>query len=477
MYILKLLKKNVAFIIFLLFYAYSHGQTKRLPPLFDDLQKTPVLHADEKPEDKIRNNIFVDVSVSKRTVFTGEPFLVIYKLYTALNSHSSVKQQPFFSGCSVKELTAGNEMYDEIINGKRYHVFIIRKVQLTPLQEGPLPLGTATVENIITFINSDDPYKIQNYTATLSNKPSSVDVNPLPEKNKPADFSGAVGQFTISAKADTNSTPAGENVHLQVIIQGTGNLQAINLPVINWPKNTEHFDASDTQYIPKIIFPVSGDKIFDIPFIGSKEGEAIIPPVYFSYFDPSTHTYKTIHTDNISILFTKAIPRKDELKNIVAEDITNRKYLWIVPAIAFTVAVIWFISSRKKIKNDTSVVNADHKITEVSVQSEFEIKPATNFPGELQTLTSLEDDHAFFILAKALLSQAIQEKYNTSFASETELIGVLNDNTKNTSLRQMVQYLYKKCNLAIYAPVSAPHNERAEVCSQLLLLFQQMGLV
>ena len=57
-----------------------------------------------------------------------------------------------------------------------------------------------------------------------------------------------------------------------ITIKGAGNFDAINKPEILWPSNTDHFDGNDSQHVDQNNFPISGDRVFDIPFIGKKEG-------------------------------------------------------------------------------------------------------------------------------------------------------------------------------------------------------------
>jgi hypothetical protein len=69
-----------------------------------------------------------------------------------------------------------------------YAVYTLRKVQLTPLQQGMLSLGKAFVNNLIEVLNPENPFEPKKYNITVSNAEESVEVNPLPEKNKPKIF-------------------------------------------------------------------------------------------------------------------------------------------------------------------------------------------------------------------------------------------------------------------------------------------------
>jgi hypothetical protein len=60
--------------------------------------------------------------------------------------------------------------------------------------------------------------------------PVKLDVKPLPETGRPADFSGAVGSFRMKSAADRSSLDLGEAVALRVTIEGEGSLQSAAAP-------------------------------------------------------------------------------------------------------------------------------------------------------------------------------------------------------------------------------------------------------
>jgi len=441
--------------------ANTHAQQPGgIPP--DTYYNIPVLKEGENPADKLGADIFIRVVTSKNTVYTGEPLLVEYKLYRAITTDPSPGKEPAFNGCSVVELSPQNEPFMEVVNGKRYHIIVLRKVQLTPLQEGPLVLAEASINNIIQYSTADNPSLVKTFSLTAASKPVTVAVKDLPEKDKPADFSGLVGDFTISAKLDSNTIPAGDNSHLTITIKGTGNIGQVTMPVVNWPENTEHFESSDTQHTSQDAFPQSGDKIFDIPFIGKQQGSAVIPPVSFSYFNPVAEKYITAHSDSLRIQFTGPLP-KEQQKEIVTGDITNRKYLWIVPAIALTVAFVLIISSKNQRK--------ERKRQQAKKVLEYEeiVQPAPpapvvkviHFDEALAALAEIDNDHVFFNKARELLTAALQKKLGLATTQEAELINGLQQ-SRNKAITEKIAQLYRVCNQSLYSPI-IHEEQRAEV--------------
>src|SRR4029077_4920930 len=140
-------------------------------------------------------------------------------------------------------------------------------------------------------------YSTEKFNITVRNTDMTVEVNELPVKNKPDDFYGLTGTYTITAAAPTETItapapkkkiPVGETGHLIVTIKGSGNFDAISRPEILWPANIEHFEGDDSQHVDQGNFPLTGYRVFNIPFIGKTEGIVTIPPVKFSFFNTSS---------------------------------------------------------------------------------------------------------------------------------------------------------------------------------------------
>jgi hypothetical protein len=405
----------------------------------------------------LKQKMFVKVIVSKHEVFVDEPIMVTYEFYTSMriNNQPTVIKQPEFTGWSVQELDFDQGPQFEKINDESYAIYVIRKVQLTPLQAGTLSLGISVVSSFVQLPNPDDAFVTKKYTIPVSNKDVTIEVNELPQKNKPQDFNGVAGIFNIFAKIDSNAIPVGENGHLIVTIRGSGNFDAITKPDITWPAHTDFFEGNDSQHVDQSAFPITAERVFDIPFVGKQQGNVVIAPIRFSFFNTYTETYQTISTDSIKITFTKALAKKEKFDNIVDYDISNRKYLWIVPAIALTVALLGFISyKRNKRRAVKPAIITTVSTPPVFVQPEqhYRVRYRTNFSIHFSELESITDIKQFFIKAKYVLTKALAERVDSAQHSEEILIKELKERTYNAPVCNKVIGLYEAFNLNLYAP-------------------------
>jgi len=163
-----------------------------------------------------------------------------------------------------------------------------------------------------------------------------------------------------------------------------------------------------------------------------------------------------VSTDSISVTFTKAVDKKDEFTNVINYDITNRRYLWIVPAIAVTVAFIGFISYRRnnklKIKNTKPVTNTTAAPVFVQPQTVYKVKYRTDFSRYLSELKTITESKLFFAKAKNLLTRAVAERVDSNQYSEHILLEELVKRTYNVPMCNKIASLYEAINLNLYAP-------------------------
>ena len=309
-------------------------------PMPDD--KDYVLRPGENIVEKTKKNLFVKVQVDKNTCYVGEPIVATYKLYSRVRSESRVTKHPSLNGFSVYDMIDPNNDASsvETVNGKPFTVHIIRKAQLIPLQAGPVELSEAEVENTVHYIKSSDRSRhssnglqslldqltedetgedVQQHI-TLTSKPLTITVKPLPEINKPADYNGAVGNFSMAASIDNKNISAQDAATLKITINGTGNLPVIDAPQVQWPANVNTYGTSAKESIDKTVAPMKGSKTFEYVFTPKIAGNYNIPAVSFSYFDPATNSYKTIHSDTLH--FDASAAKKQSpstvLKNILS---------------------------------------------------------------------------------------------------------------------------------------------------------------
>lgn len=443
-----------------------------------------VLRPGESLENAVKDNVFIRIIPSKTTCYLGEPISVDYEVYTNVYCGLNPVHIPSFGSFSVTDVSQPNGAYMAQVNGKNYHAQTIRKAQLVALKAGDLLLDSASLSCQLYYTDLSAPGDQKVGTVIVKSRPLTIHVLPLPDKSKPADFSGAVGDFSITATVDKNVLPAQENNALHLQITGTGTLDNVSLPAINWPGNIQSYDSKDSQTIDKSSFPMRVTRSFDVPFIGNVKGTAIIPSVKFTYFDTKKNDYATISTDSMKLAFTAPVASSAMPGNPIVQDEGNEKYLWIVLGVGILVFIYYFVKGRlaKQGKQEKEIVAGpatDKEKTEDAPSQETEntvpvidkealLQEKKNklneALGELQNET---DSHQFFILAKALLIQYLQDKLDDDSADESELLQHLAKKYPNEV--DNFNSLIARCNKALYMPVVSA-VEHDEVLKRIKLL-------
>jgi hypothetical protein len=334
------------------------------------------LEPGEDVQEKIRKNLFVKTVVSKERCYVGEPILATFKLYTRLESESKILKRPSFNGFSVFELNEpGDGMFTkELVNGKLFNAYLIRRVMLFPLQSGEVFIEPVEIENLVRLlkpseqVNTDTKTwieavmeQIKNAEITsdnlveerfpLATAPVKIQVMELPEAGKPASFIGTVGNYSMQVQLKDSVITNNQNNELQVIITGTGNLNLLTTPFIKWPSGIEPYEAIVKEERSTETELLYGKKIFTIPF-SAQPGTYLIPAIEFSFFNTGTQSYETLRSDSLQLV-VKPGAGSTGFSNLQQEKPTTGSPYFstnglLIPAAIFLIALAAFFFLKQK---------------------------------------------------------------------------------------------------------------------------------
>jgi hypothetical protein len=258
--------------------------------------------------------LFVSVNVNKKTLYQGESLVAEIKVYTqkSLSGFEDIKLPPF-TGFWSQDIESPQQiqLHRENVNGQIYEVGLFKKVLLFPQRFGdvvidPFEITMITQERVRSSSPFDDFFggSVRRVPYKLASKAVNIKVKPLPA-NKPSDFNGAVGQFTLSANVDNTKVKANEAINLKIKISGNGNLKLIKPLKVDFPPDIDVYDPKTSLNSKASTAGVNGNISFDYLFIPRYAGTYRIAPITFSYFDTSTKTYKTLSSKDFEISVEK----------------------------------------------------------------------------------------------------------------------------------------------------------------------------
>jgi hypothetical protein len=271
-------------------------------------------------KEDVKNNIFIKVDVDKKNVALGEQITAVYKLYTRMPMEVNLTRLPSLNGFWSQDFKIPQppKPTREVLNGKEYQVFVLKKSALFPTQTGTLSLDPAEAKGTVKVLNAkkvkqDDPfggffgnayattYGYEDVPVELKSTAIQIKVSDIPKVNKPASFDGAVGSYTLESNIDKTELTTDDNATITLRVSGTGNLKLIGTPVIKFPEDLDAYDPEVHDTITNTNNTIAGYKTFIYSVSPKVAGTFTIPSTEFSFYEPSSNSYKTLSTPSYTL--------------------------------------------------------------------------------------------------------------------------------------------------------------------------------
>lgn len=309
----------------------------------------------EITKENLNSNLFIKVNVDKTNVTLGEQVTASYKLYTRVPMEINLTKLPSLIGFWSQDfkLPQVPKPKLEVVNGKEYQVFEIKRTALFPTQTGTLELDPAEASGIARILKPkrvrqenpfgdddlfnqffgsmmmNDPnfsnqymttYDYEDVKVNIKSSPVKISVKEVPLANRPASYAGAIGAYTIESNIDKTELTTNDVANITLKIAGTGNLKLINAPKINFPTDIDAFDVQQKDTITNTNNVIAGFKNFTYSIAPNVAGVFTIPASEFSYFDPELQTFKTLTTPEYT-LHVKPGKEDKNMANVLPRDI------------------------------------------------------------------------------------------------------------------------------------------------------------
>ncbi len=432
----------------------------------------------QEMQQNAEQGVHLVAEVSKTNPYVNEPVTVVYKIYVSPNASvsgwkevASPQYNDFWSqNIDIQNLVLQQEKYE----GQDYRMVVLRKTVLYPQKDGRLEIEPLTLDVSMEVPNGRrDFFGRQLMVATskvVSAGKQYITVKPLPEKGRPADFSGAVGNFTFTVKPSKTTISNGEALQLDIAVSGKGNLKLFTLPKPQVPAALEMYDPEHKE---DVTIPLSGmqGKISDnYTIVPQNKGKYPIKALSFSWFDPSTGSYKTVTHDEIMIdvlnvpanqsTATKKdsnkqtvetaepfrfIALKTSLKSVGRDDFFGSGLFWGLLFAPFLIIPFIIFGKKKKEAYDSDVTGS--KIRQNN-------KLAKKYLGEAKK--QLGNKEPFYMALEKALHNFLKAKLNieTSEMSRDNIKELLLSRNAKEDTVMAFSKIMDNCEFARYAPSS-----------------------
>ncbi|WP_300728313.1 BatD family protein [uncultured Bacteroides sp.] len=275
------------------------------------------------------NDLFITATASKTTVHEQEAILLTYKVYTLVNLRQLYGKMPDLKGFHTQEIELPQQKTFSLehYKGRNYNTTVWSQYVLFPQQTGKLEIPSITFEGVVAQQTiSDDPFDAffngggyVEVKKKIVTPKITIDVLPLP--TKPENFSGGVGEFTMSSSINSTKVKTNDAVTIKLVISGSGNMKLISTPEIKFPQDFEVYDPKVTNNFKVSQAGLTGSQTIEYLAIPRHAGNFTIPPVEFTYFDLKTNAYKTLKTQPYELTVEKGKGNADQ----VIADFTNKE--------------------------------------------------------------------------------------------------------------------------------------------------------
>jgi len=274
--------------------------------------------------DVVGKAAFLKLICSRTEAYMGEVLPVEIRLYAQMGRLRQPAPQINQEGFTVGKMI--QQQQTKTLLGNQYYSLLVFKSYVIAAKTGDLKLGPATMPLAIPNPNSRLSFlgePLDWMEVTLNSDPLALHVLPLPTKEMPPDFTGAVGNYSLFATASTNAVTVGDPITLTIQIAGRGPVESLNLNSIEQWRDFKTYPPI-TKVETTDPLGLQGTKTFEQVVIPENAEVKQIPPIAFSFFDPDQKRFQTVTHPAIPITVrpSSAAPAQP---TVVAKAETNQQ--------------------------------------------------------------------------------------------------------------------------------------------------------
>ncbi len=269
---------------------------------------------------QLQGRAFILPELSKEDPFVGEPVSVAYYFYqeklprpqnlqiATPDSESMLAEEPYLA----KSITPTEIV---TLDGRDYDVALLYRNIFTPTRPGEFAIGGFGIRFRLPVQNSNSRRRRSGFdsffdldpvfspmVAVDARAPSlPLDVRPIPDEERPAGFTGTVGDFDLSAEVDRKVATEDDLVTLRVKIDGHGSPSLASPPLFPENPDFELFDQTEeTERIPGKGEP-AGTKSIEYLLRPKRSGTLKVPALRYPIFNPKSEGFEILTTDPVRI--------------------------------------------------------------------------------------------------------------------------------------------------------------------------------
>lgn len=236
-----------------------------------------------------------------RRVYTGQQATYEIGIFLSESMRSRLRSNPQFVPPDVRSVIAYDlplpgRLFSRSQGGQAWDVHVYSRA-LFPVAPGLVEIAPARLNWLVPLSNSIFAREEAHSATSSSHR---LQVVPPPSDGRPADFTGAVGQLQVAARADASAKRVGDPFVLTVTVQGVGNVGLFPRPEVAIPwahvvTGPERVRVDSSSAI------IRGDKAFEWVVTPRQQGRHDVPALRYPYFNPYTEQYEVSVTNPLPV--------------------------------------------------------------------------------------------------------------------------------------------------------------------------------
>lgn len=270
--------------------------------------------AREEGEEKDAGPLFLDVALSPKAVYMGEPISLWSRVYLKegyRHARPPQGQEGRFEGFRVDQQEVDNKSGRWVTRPQgRFTEFDVDRKILVPLQEGEFTLLPGGAH--VNVMRESDQFRRRAFMSSFFDPPSQqvrleadgqvVKVFPIPRKGRPADYRGLVGRkLELSARIDETEVKVGTPVHLTLELEGRADLRGLKEIPLDFPPGVTVFETKGSCEIEWTPEGARSRAVFESVLVPNRPGRIQLPDISLSYFDAEKGVFARLQKPGISL--------------------------------------------------------------------------------------------------------------------------------------------------------------------------------
>jgi hypothetical protein len=416
---------------------------------------TPAPLSQNFSKQQLRQIAFGVIEKSKASVYEGEAVTINARVYAQFNA-SHIENYQTYGLSNVND---------------KHQLDDLSSIKIEPTRIKNRAYFTFNCDKKVVFFSGSGTKTIEPFTLSLykdfdgldlASYPTTIEIKPLP-KNKPANFNGGVGSFSLSEEISAKSLKKGDVFTLKLTLKGTGNLQNIQAPDLNLPSEfkvygdpviKENYRYTENGVEGKITYVYSIQANFS--------GEKQVPALKIAFFNPQKEKFEEIQTKEATITTNEAVisarssgqsielvrPTTQRTKSESATtNILQKPLFWSLSIPLLFAFFLGFIQFRKKKETPTAIV-VENKPELIAVE-----EPEIDFFNDAAKAFEAQQENTYYTNIEngmiAALAKMLSLKNDTQTSKEL-VIQTMQNQAISDELQAKIKSIFEACTAAKY---------------------------